>query len=324
MIKERLLNAFRNVSFNLKQAYDVCPEVNPESVRARIYENLGIAFQRIGKGIYIAQDCVLIEGDGRDLSFLENESIDAIITDHPWMDTKANKGGNRNFATYDCFQYTPEDFEEKARVMRDGGFLVEMLPAENESNYEYLYQIKKMAEAAGFQYYAKVPWVKGAFVANTGRKAKNSEDVMIFSKGKPRALKPDKQRGVVDGMPTRFMSGTNGMLPTDFNVQAVPKKQQISQSEKPVALVEQLLDFITKENELVLDQFAGSGVVGLACKNKNRQCILIEKDTEKVKRIAERIQATVVEVTATVSTALSDTQSALMNCHRTLVTLVVS
>ena len=40
-----------------------------------------------------------------------------------------------------------QDFKEKARVLKDGCFLVEVLPAENENNYEYLYQIKKYAKA---------------------------------------------------------------------------------------------------------------------------------------------------------------------------------
>ena len=85
----------------------------------------------------------VINGDGRDLSFLEDGSIDCIITDHPWLDEKANKGGNRNFAKYDTFEYTLEDFKEKARVLKDGCFLVEMLPAENATNFDYLYKIKK-------------------------------------------------------------------------------------------------------------------------------------------------------------------------------------
>lgn len=289
-IKDTLLKVFKGTEFTLKEAYAANPDVNSESVRARIYENLGVAFKKLGKGLYatIDKDCVLIEGDGRDLSILEDGSIDCLITDHPW-ESNANKGGNRNFATYDCFEYTLDDFKEKARVLKDGSFLVECLPAENEYNYEYLYKIKQMAKEAGFQYYAKVPWVKGTFVSNTGRKAKNSEDLMIFSKGKPRALKPDKQRGVVNGVPTRFMSGTNGMLPTDFNVQAVPNKKKIAQSEKPTPLFEQLLEYITLENEIVLDQFAGSGVVGEACINKNRKCILIEKAKTCVDGIINRL-----------------------------------
>ena len=93
---------------------------------------------------------------------LEDGSIDCIITDHPWEDKKSNKGGSRDFATYDCFTYTVEDFKEKARVLKDGSFLVEMIPAENENNFDYLYALKKMAQEAGFKYYCKVPWKKGS------------------------------------------------------------------------------------------------------------------------------------------------------------------
>lgn len=49
--------------------------------------------------------------------------------------------------------------------------LAEFLPEENENNYEYLYEIKQMAKRAGLFYYCKVPWKKGGFVSNTGRKA---------------------------------------------------------------------------------------------------------------------------------------------------------
>lgn len=89
-IADRLLSAFKGMEFTLKQAYAKCTGVNNESVRARIYENLGIKFLRVRKGVYVAkdQDCVLIEGDGRDLSILEDKSIDCIITDHPWLDKK--------------------------------------------------------------------------------------------------------------------------------------------------------------------------------------------------------------------------------------------
>lgn len=166
-------------------------------MRTRIYENLGIHFKKLERNLYINKDadCVLIEGDGRDLSIIDDKSIDCIITDHPWLD-KANKGGNRNFAKYDCFEYTLEDFQEKARVLKDGSFLVEVIPNESETNFDYLYRLKKMAQDAGFKYYCKVPWVKGTFKSNTGRVVKNREDLMIFSKGKPRALKWDKQRGL--------------------------------------------------------------------------------------------------------------------------------
>lgn len=289
-VLSNLLAAFKpGKQFTLKEAYAVNPSYSKESVRARIYENLGKEFKKLSKGLYVTDDVVLIEGDGRDLSVFESESMDCIITDHPWDDKKSNNGGTRHLAQYDCFKYTLSDFMEKARVLKEGSFLVEILPAENENNFDYLYEIKKMAEQARFKYYAKVAWKKGTFVSNTGRKAKNTEDIMIFSKGKPRALRPDKQRGVINGVPTRFMSGANGMLPTEFNVQAIPNKLKNVQTEKPVALFEQLLEYFTLPGELVLDQFAGSGVTGEACLNKKRKCILIEKCKEHVVSIINRL-----------------------------------
>ena len=216
--------------FTLKEAYSEYSEKPKESVRARIYDNLGIKFKRIGKGLYKTIDgdesCVLIEGDGRNLSMLEDASIDCILTDHPWLDKKSNRGGDRNFATYDCFRYTLGDFKEKARVLKEGCFLVEILPAENENNFDYLYQIKKYAEECGLLYYSKVTWKKGNFISNTGRKSKNTQDVMIFSKGKARSLRIDVKKTQETGR-IQYMSGTTKMLPTMFDVPPVTQKNKI-------------------------------------------------------------------------------------------------
>lgn len=278
--------------FTLADAYNHNQDKPKETVRARIYDNLGVKFERVTKGIYrtIAGDetCVIIEGDGRDLSMLKDNSIDCILTDHPWLDLKSNKGGTRAFAKYDCFKYTLEDFIEKARVLKDGCFLVEVLPAENENNYEYLYQIKQYAKEAGLLYYSKVAWKKGTFISNTGRKAKNTQDIMIFSKGKARNMRLDKKKSDIVGEPC-YMSGCNGMLPAMFDVQPVSRKDKIHQSELPVSLCEQILSFVTYEGEVVLDSFAGSGVVGEAALNVKRNCILIEIIKENVEKIKNRL-----------------------------------
>lgn len=173
--------------------------VNDESIRARIYEGIDRRiFKREGRGVYSVtrqlkdsgktNTCLLINGNGRDLSMFADHSIDSIITDHPYKIDKALKGGNRDFAKYELFQYEEKDFKEKQRVLKPGAFMVEFLPEESEINFEYLYEIKTMAMKSGFQYFAKVRWKKGAFVSNTGRKSKNTEDVLIFSNGEPRSL----------------------------------------------------------------------------------------------------------------------------------------
>ena len=274
------------VKFSLKDAYQAVPHKPEATVRARIYDNLEILFKRVGKGVYAAikgnQQCILIEGDGRRLSAFQDESVDCIITDHPWLDRVSNKGGNRSFADYECFRYTLEDFQEKARVLKPGCFL-----AENENNYEQLFKIKQFAKECGLEYYCKVSWKKGNFVSNTGRKAKNTQDIMIFTKGKARNLRVDAKKTKATGE-VCYMSGAAGMLPPMFDVEPVPRNQKIHQSELPVALCEELLEFLTAEGELILDQFAGSGAVGVAALRKGRNCILIEKLHENVEKIKNR------------------------------------
>lgn len=53
-------------------------------------------------------------------------------------------------------------------------------------------------------------------------------------------------------------------------------------------MCEEIIEYVTYENEIILDSFAGSGSVGIAALNKNRNSILIEKDENAVKRICER------------------------------------
>lgn len=297
-ITKTLIDLFKNKSFTLTDAYLSCPNTPQPSVRARIYEGLDVAFERIDKGVYrtIWQDeeteeAILIEGDGRDLSFLPDSSIDMIMTDHPWSDTKSNKGGTRNFANYDVFKYTQDDFNEKSRILKDGSFLVEMIPLENKNNMEYLYQLKQMAINAGFEYYAKVPWKKGSFIANTGRTSKNMEDVMIFTKGKPRSLRPDAKKIKASNGVMHYMSGAKEMLPTVFDYQPPSKNERLHQSEKPISLVEKLISLFSLEQEIVLDQFAGSGVTLDAATNINRKTIGIELASEFCTKIKERFKS---------------------------------
>lgn len=297
-------------------------QVNNESIRARIYEGVekGI-FTKLSRGVYKVtkqvegkeNTCLLINGDGRDLSMIKDHSIDGIITDHPYDLQKALTGGNRKFATFELFRYESKDFKEKQRVLREGAFLVEFLPEESEVNYEYLYEIKRIAKANGFKYFAKVSWKKGNFVSNTGRKSKNIEDVMIFSNGEPRNLKLDAKKNLEiarnnnldtkglssyevrdmlqeNNLDVAYMKGTNGMLPTVFDYQPKNSKDKIMEAEKPVELIEEIIEYISKPYEVLLDQYAGSGNFIIACYNKNRSSIAIEKNNEMFRKMRNNIE----------------------------------
>ena len=60
-------------------------------------------------------------------------------------------------------------------------------------------------------------------------------------------------------------------------------------TQKPVALFEYLIKTYTNEGDLVLDNCAGSGTTGVACKNTNRNYILIEKEPEYIDIINKRL-----------------------------------
>lgn len=267
-------------------------DVKIPSIRARIYEGIDKGlFNRVAKGVYTVSKndstCLLVNGDGRNLSFIKDNSIDFIITDHPY-DLKSNKGGNRNFAAYDCFRYTKNDFIEKKRVLKPGCFLIEFLPDKNEENRQYLNQIEEMAIDVGFRFFAQVPWKKGNFVANTGRKVKDRETIVFFTKGKARSLRRDAKKDLKEPDKKHFMSGASKMLPPVFDFQPPSDKVRIHQAEKPVELIEEIIDLVSIEREIGLDQFAGSGVAGKAALNKQRSMILIESNQETYEKATKR------------------------------------
>jgi DNA modification methylase len=46
----------------------------------------------------------------------------------------------------------------------------------------------------------------------------------------------------------------------------------------PISLYERIIKLISKEGDTILDPFAGTGGLAIACKNTNRKCILIEQN----------------------------------------------
>ena len=74
-----------------------------------------------------------------------------------------------------------------------------------------------------------------------------------------------------------------------FRFQRVTPDKLVHPNEKPIELLKELTRAITVENDLVLDCFAGSGSLGQACKNLNRNYILIEQDENYCKIAEERI-----------------------------------
>lgn len=66
-------------------------------------------------------------------------------------------------------------------------------------------------------------------------------------------------------------------------------------TQKPVALLEQLIQLVSKEGDMVLDPFTGSGTTPVACKLLGRDCIAVEKDAGYFEIGKARVENTPVQ-----------------------------
>ena len=67
-------------------------------------------------------------------------------------------------------------------------------------------------------------------------------------------------------------------------------KKNFHPTVKPIALMEYLVKLVSKEGAIILDPFAGSGSTGVACKNTNRDYILIEREEDYIPIINARLK----------------------------------
>jgi DNA modification methylase len=68
------------------------------------------------------------------------------------------------------------------------------------------------------------------------------------------------------------------------------KDKKYHPAQKPLELLRRIILTGSKEGDLVLDPFAGSGTTGVACRQLNRNFILIERDPKWVEIIHQRLR----------------------------------
>ena len=123
------------------------------------------------------------------------------------------------------------------------------------------------------------------------------EDTFIRGKNKSKEHVYKSEERVDNGKgwtyPSEYNSRKNGEpaydppLPT--SILEVKSQKGKHATQKPVALMEWILKYYSKEGDVVLDPTMGSGSTGIACKNMNRNFIGIELDEEIYKVAQERI-----------------------------------
>ena len=220
----------------------------------------------------------LFHGDCLELlDQIKSESIDLIVTDPPY---KIVKGGCTNKAV----KYTGTNHDElkngtlfgKNEIkfnewipklydkIKDGGHIYIMC---NDRNMR---EILNVAHESKFKLLNILTWKKTKHNPNRYY-LKNSEFIVMLRKGK--AVN-------INNMGT-------------YQVLEKPNvEKKIHPSDKPVQLMEILVENSSKPNELVFDPFMGACSVGMACLNTQRRFLGSELDDKYFKICKQRLEET--------------------------------
>lgn len=262
----------------LAQALREYPELALEENKSRAFKK----YQQKKESIYREalasvlsssnEDFTLHEGDCLDvLDKMEESSIDLIITDPPWgVEVEKNAFIGENPLTYEdseepTFKLLYEVVPKLNRVLKDGSHMYFFF---GTKQYTRIYALL----STHFDVYP-IPliWKRPHGGPNTFPLLKFNPDYETFffcKKGR---------RNLTRASETTFVYDRPGL-----GVKLHPQ-------EKPLGLIEELVELSSYPNEIILDPFAGSGVVGEAALKAKRKVILIEKEKEWVDKIRIRL-----------------------------------
>jgi len=241
----------------------------------------------------------LILGDClEEMKKIPDKSIDLILSDLPYGTTACK---------WDVIIPFEPLWEQYERVIKKQGAIVltasqpftSLLVTSNIALFKYNWIYEKARP--------------GGFVSAKLKPLKNTEDILVFSfgataNGSSRNMKYFPQgvkNGHEWGRPQKYNMKETGygresqklkrkLDGTNYPRQIIkfnnPNNNVLHPTEKPVELMEYLIQTYTSENDLVLDSCMGSGTTGIACINTNRQFIGIEKDPNYFEVAKRRIE----------------------------------
>jgi len=208
----------------------------------------------------ICEDCIEV------MKEIPESSIDLIVTDPPYflpaVHYNTRKRFSRNFADLGILEHFFKDvFKEFQRITKPTGRLYVFCDGQSYPLFYYhLYPFCKHVR----------PLIWNKKTSINGYSWRHQHEIIIF------AEMPEVKK---------TPSGDGDVL----ECSAVPVEKRTHPAEKPIKLLESLILKSTKEDDVVLDPFAGSGSTLLACVHTNRRYIGIEKATEYYKIAKRRI-----------------------------------
>lgn len=227
-------------------------------------------------------DIKLYQGDCLEyIKSLDNDSVDLIVTDPPYKVTPKGCAGttggmiakkqNMIGMVFDYNDIEPSAYApEFYRVLKDGSHCYVM------TNHINLINMLNSFSDVGFHFIKSLIWKKDNKIM--GRFYMSQfEYILFFRKG----------RGVQINN-----CGTSDVLEVPNKKHKDADGKNLHDTEKPVELMEILVENSSKPGDVVMDPFMGVGSTGIACKHANRDFIGIELDQKYFELAKSRIENT--------------------------------
>lgn len=215
----------------------------------------------------VHNDCLKV------MDALPENCVDLILTDPPYKTIRGGDSGNRPKG---MLSGNRKLFEHQTDI-NISEWMPKLYRVLKEGSHAYIFtnslnltEMLVESEKVGFKLHNVLVWEKNNCTPSQFY-MKNCEYVLFLRKG--------KAKWINDIGGSKTVHKFNNII-----------GNKTHPCEKPVDLLEFYIKNSTKENDLVLDPFMGTGSCGVACKNSNRKFIGIEKDEQYFNVAKKRIE----------------------------------
>lgn len=210
-------------------------------------------------------------------------SVDLVVADPPYvisrqsnfhtMKDRKNARTGTSFGSWDEeFDNTPW-IEKSFDVLKDGGSLIVF------NDFKKVSEVITIATKAGFEFKDVIVWEKtNPMPRNRDRRYVPSLELMVwFVKKKKAKWTFNRDDSVYKSPVMRFASESGGGF------------KRYHPTQKPVKLIEEIINIHSNTGDLVLDPFMGSGTTAISAINTGRKYVGFELDEEYFEVLSERI-----------------------------------
>lgn len=204
------------------------------------------------------------------MRLINNQDADMLLTDPPYnvdyvgKTAEALKIKNDNMSDNQFYEFLKKVFENMYSVTKEGASIY-VFHADTEG-----LNFRKAFKDAGYKLAECLIWKKDCFVMGRQDYQWQHEPILY---------------GWKEGMAHYFINDRTQSTILEFDR---PKQSTLHPTMKPIDLIAKLIKNSSKENDIILDLFGGSGSTIIAAEQLNRNCYTMELDPKYCDVIVKR------------------------------------